>query len=350
MNYQLLPHASALFRYTHCEGSWRLEQEARQTKQVAHEHSPEAEAGTRIHAFLAGSAESILSPNELAIATQLYNHLEDARAQTIGDAAQADSEHLEERLYLRDSEDRAIFSGQPDRFEIYDELALLVDYKSGYATQEQIGLFQLSALAILIAQNFPQVSHVVALLINENGIALKVYYTQEELFELKERLLKLLGRINAEHASLVPAPDTCRFCPASLICPALRRASSEIEPLSIAKLPLESREAANLLTKALIVERLVDEIKKFYLQRLIENPGSIEGYEAKLGAKVREVSDWPAAFEKLGLPIGDFLDSATWKITEVEAKTKLSKQQFANALGDLLTYKQNRPSLARVTK
>jgi hypothetical protein len=49
-----LPSASSWRRYELCAGSWQLEGEARRLNQLARETSPEAQRGTRIHAYLAG--------------------------------------------------------------------------------------------------------------------------------------------------------------------------------------------------------------------------------------------------------------------------------------------------------
>jgi len=51
---QNLPSASAWRRYELCPGSFQLQLEAEKLGQAAHEDSPAAQRGTRIHAYLAG--------------------------------------------------------------------------------------------------------------------------------------------------------------------------------------------------------------------------------------------------------------------------------------------------------
>jgi hypothetical protein len=52
-----LPSASNWRRYELCAGSWQLEQEAKRLGQAAHETSPAARRGTRIHAYLSGTPD-----------------------------------------------------------------------------------------------------------------------------------------------------------------------------------------------------------------------------------------------------------------------------------------------------
>jgi hypothetical protein len=52
-----LPSASSWHRYEKCAGSWQLEAEAKRLNQVAHQDSPEARRGARIHAYLAGEVD-----------------------------------------------------------------------------------------------------------------------------------------------------------------------------------------------------------------------------------------------------------------------------------------------------
>ncbi len=76
-----LPSASAWPRYEACAGSWALEQEARRLGQLAHQDSPAARRGTRIHAYLAGVPDEDGNEIQLSESEQLTADFLQERAQ-----------------------------------------------------------------------------------------------------------------------------------------------------------------------------------------------------------------------------------------------------------------------------
>jgi hypothetical protein len=98
-----LPSASSWRRYELCAGSWQLEQEAKRMGQAAHETSPEAERGERIHAWLAGipdedGNEIKLSESEQTTADFLQERAQYQAARIFGD--EPTQQLNEKRLWL----------------------------------------------------------------------------------------------------------------------------------------------------------------------------------------------------------------------------------------------------------
>ncbi len=100
-----------------------------------------------------------------------------------------------------------------------------------------------------------------------------------------------------------------------------------------------------------------------YAKQFIKDGGDIPGWYLKDGSKVRNIKDNAAAVKLLlnsdiGITPTGLLDSTTLPpgvLTEaIAVKLDLSKkkaeEKLAEVLGDVLTYKQNDPSLKRAKK
>ena len=96
-----LPSASAWRRYELCNGSYQLEQKARELGQLAHTGSAAAELGERIHAWLAGDTAVELSESERQTAEFLLERATGERRRIFGD--QEVQMMTEKRLWLNNS-------------------------------------------------------------------------------------------------------------------------------------------------------------------------------------------------------------------------------------------------------
>jgi hypothetical protein len=97
-----LPSASNWRRYKLCAGSWQLEVEARRLNQLAHQDSPAAKRGMRIHAYLAGElwdGEPVpLDDDEQRTADFLQERAQGEAQRIFGD--EATQQLNEKRLWL----------------------------------------------------------------------------------------------------------------------------------------------------------------------------------------------------------------------------------------------------------
>lgn len=99
------PSASNWPRYERCHGAFQLEREAMRLGQAAYQaQTPEAERGTRIHAYLAGipdedGNEIILSESEQQTADFLQERAQGEIKRIFGD--QPTKRLVEKRLWLK---------------------------------------------------------------------------------------------------------------------------------------------------------------------------------------------------------------------------------------------------------
>jgi hypothetical protein len=97
------PSASSWPRYERCHGAFQLEQEARRLGQLAHQDSPAAERGTRIHAYLSGTLdedgnEIVLDEDEQRTADFLQERAQEQALRIFGD--EPTQQLNEKRLWL----------------------------------------------------------------------------------------------------------------------------------------------------------------------------------------------------------------------------------------------------------
>src|SRR5213596_3328782 len=127
-----LPSASTWRRHELCHGSWQLEAEAHRLGQAVHQYSADAQAGERIHAWLAGEPAE-LTESELLSASFLKERADEQRNRIFGDAQTR--VELEQRYWL-ELDGRKALSGRADRVVSENGMALIQDFKTGFREPE----------------------------------------------------------------------------------------------------------------------------------------------------------------------------------------------------------------------
>jgi hypothetical protein len=351
-----LPTASPWASYELCAGKFQLEQEANRIGQSAHVSSPEADSGTRIHAWLA--VEKVeLTESEATTAANLKER-GDWQVERIFEGREY-KQLREKRLWLN-LDGKPALSGRFDVVTYTNDLALLQDYKSGFREPDLAEQnAQLKVLAVLIALNLPTVKEVVVQIISGPYGVTEARYSLGELSAAYEEIVKTLKAINAPDAPFSPSPEACKHCGAKLICQALK--DTVIGPLTrlqMSALPADGPRAAKLLDEVEILAGLLKEIKKFYATKFEDPTYTIPGYAMAPGAAVREVTNWHVARKRLEEFIDekDLAASETYSITDIEKalarklkiKAKEAKVKLNEILSGLIEEKQNSPSLRRV--
>jgi Protein of unknown function (DUF2800) len=359
-----MPSASSWRRYELCAGSWQLETEARVLGQSAHESSPAALRGSLIHAYLAGVVDEDGTEIKLNESEQQTADFLQARAQEQADRIFGDAKTLdlvEKRLWLIvNGAKRA--SGQFDRciYSVDGKLALIQDFKSGQSEPiEAETSSQMRVLAVLVGLALPNVKEIVVQVITVFYGVSERRFSIAELAEAYRDIVQTLHRLEDPCAPLIPGPMQCRWCPAINVCSAVKKLTPQIAKLEVSALP-DGVLATELLDKVKILEGLIEQIKKYYAERLTADPSYvIPSYAMKPGNKMRKVIDWKTAKARLAEYLDDdqLNKAADYGIVQLEAalaKTlKISKDQaktkFDEILLGLIEEKENKPSLKRTS-
>lgn len=356
------PSASSWPRYERCAGSWALEQEARRIGQEAHKSSVAAERGTLIHAYLAGipdedGNEIVLSETEQKTAEFLQERAQE-QIERIFEGRQV-STLVEKRLWLS-IDGKPALSGQFDKVVYSGDTALLLDFKTGFSEPDPAEInSQLKVLAVLVALHLPQVTKVYAQIISGPYGVTEARYSIAELADAYNGILTTLRAIHAPEAPFNPSPEACRYCPAHLICQAVKDTILPVARLQYSEIPTEPERAAKLLDEVAVIKSHLAEIEKFYFQRLSDDPAfRIPGYALVPGITRREVTNWHAARKRLEEFIDekDLAASETYSISDIEKalgrklklKAKEAKARLNEILAGLVEERQNQPSLKRV--
>jgi len=149
---------------------------------------------------------------------------------------------------------------------------------------------------------------------------------QMSLYELLQwrdnELMKAVNEIVTMNAYPTPSRDACKYCPAKLVCPALREKAYEL-PLAPTK-ELSESEIATWLEQGELVEAFYEELKKVATKRL-EDGAAVPGWNL---VPKRAIRKWKADIDTIGfqdLPIATHLLYKNEMITPAQAEKLLSK-------------------------
>jgi hypothetical protein len=357
-----LPHAADWRRYELCAGSRALEIEARRLGQVAHTDSPSARQGTRIHAYLAGQTdedgkEIALSAEEQTTADFLQDRATEQARRIFGEEPYRQLD--EKRLWLVTG-GRPVASGRFDRCLYTNEVALVQDFKTGFSAPEPAETnAQLKVLAVLSALSLPAVKEVVVQIVSGPFGVTEGRYDLAMLSEAYTGILRTLEAIVDERAPLVPGVVQCRYCPAILICQAVKDTIKPLASLAVSELPSGGERAARLLDEVELLLVHLEEIKAFYKGRMTQDPNlKIPGYGLVAGNEVRSIPDWPKAREILRKYIPDAELEAVPSLTQIQLalkkalslpSPKAATEKLNLLLEGLIQFKQNAPSFKRTS-
>ena len=377
---QGLPSGSDWRGFELCSGKFQLEQEAERLGQSAHVYSPDADSGTRIHAWL-NREKPELTDSEATTAANLKER-GDWQVELIFQGQQY-TQFREKRLWLT-LDGKPALSARFDVVSFTPELALAQDYKTGFNEPDPAEEnAQLKVTAVLIALNLPTVKEVIVQIVSGPFGITEARYDVPKLMAAYDDIVATLRKINAPDAPLNPSPEACKFCGAKLICQAVKdqivrpltrlqisalpedpsRAAKLLDEVEffeekLNNLPENGVRAAKLLDAVEIMADLLKEIKKFYAAKFKDPTYTIPGYAMVPGNTIREVTDWDAARARLAeyLDVQELKSAADYRLGELEKalgktlklKPPQAKERMNQILDGLIEQKQNSPSLKRV--
>jgi PD-(D/E)XK nuclease superfamily len=360
-----LPSASSWRRFELCPGSWQLEQEAKKLNQEAHVGGAAAERGERIHAWLAGipdedGNEIKLRDDEAVTADFLMERATGERIRIFGD--QQVGQLDEHRLWLLYPGPKKALSGRFDRVIWTPTVALCQDFKTGWSEPDPAEQnAQLKVLAVLVALHMPPtLKEVIVQIISGPFGVTEARYDLRALAEAYNSILATLRAIHVVDAPLKPSPEACQYCPATLICSAVKNLVLPVTTKAQAVELPDGEEGARFLDEIELAMRYLETAKGWYATKLALDPTyNLPGYALVPGAVRREVTDWEAARQRLGewLELDEINGAANYRLGDLEkalgAKLKLKgaalKERMNEILRGLIEEKPNAASLKRVS-
>lgn len=358
-----LPSASQWRRLELCPGSWQLGQEARKLGQLAHETSRYAERGTLIHQWLAGipdedGKEIVLSDSESQTAGFLVERACGERLRIFADEQVQQLD--EKRLWLTLNGKKAL-SGRFDRVIYTPTVALLQDFKTGFSEPDPAEQnAQLKVLAVLVALHLPTVREVICQIVSGPYGVSEARYDRPALKDAWDGIVATLRAMHEPSAPLTPGVEQCKWCPAKLICSAVKNQIYDpITKLAFSDLPEGGERAAKLLDEVTILAGLLEQIEEFYKAKFNDPTYTIPGYAMVPGVVRREVSDWDVARSRLAeyLDVTVIKGAANYRLMDLEKalgkvlklKGVQLKDRMNQILDGLIIEKQNASSLKRVS-
>jgi hypothetical protein len=348
------PSASEYSRLLACRASYLLSRRAQALGQVAHQTSPEADLGTKLH-LASTEGPEILSPQERDDWERCQAKREEFITSWLANSQEPFTSTKEERLWLRCGL-RPLMTGQPDEVLRQGTKVAVLDFKFGnYRVADPADNVQLSIYALLVSREDDAIQEVTVQILSPYFDFEPHTYSRADLDRLHQSVLVVLNSLSDPDAP-TPGPH-CAFCPARLICPAARSEAESATLAKVVKLPL-GEPAAKLLTQIRRAQALFKEIESFYRHLLEREPGAIPGWILEPGAVRRSIENPIKAFEHLVelFSVQEFLACCTPSVPDLErawGKKKgqpasQAKESLKRVLGDLLVEKRNASSLKAI--
>ncbi len=293
-----MPSASGMERLMLCPGSWQLAQKC--------EPLPETQAqkdGTRLHKAMEKQDCNLCENTEEEEACKWCESMERVLVEQVFCVFPGDVE-LERERRLWNAEQT--YSGQADSMFVFEHTALVIDYKFGRGEVAEVqDNAQLMALAVLVADNYPQVEEVYCAILQpfaSRQVPPTVRYTREDLEKARKMLLAAVNvatGVMGENPQLVPGTKQCQYCPAAQACPNMSS--------SLALMAGATAQSAELMSPQVLADRLalwkvvknygkqLEAVAKAKLQAGVEIPG----YALTQGRKVFKVTDAQKAYSAL---------------------------------------------------
>jgi hypothetical protein len=340
------PSCSSFGRYSLCAGSFQIG-----LLVPRDEGGPAAQLGVDVHAALASGEISKLTEEGENLYNLCEHHLRKVQYEVMP-AAVSFQTLFEQRLWWGEE-----WSGQSDRIDMWDDNALVSDFKTGRGEVEPAERnLQLRGLAVLTKRRFPKLKKIwVAIIAPMAGGVTLAEYDEESLAAATEEVLELIKTISEEHAPRTPAPSACKYCPAKSVCPEVAEKALTL-PDSPAPTTLTSEKLSELLVIAEYVEDYIMAIRMEAKSRLALGV-PLKGWYMKDGAKKRAIENPTAAYNILADKMSpeDFAGACSVSVTGLEKayakatglKGKAAKEAFDAELAPVITTKQNASSLTR---
>lgn len=312
-----------MFRLMNCPASHDMQ------RGLPEETNEDADAGTRIHAALAGlkadlnhdeadMVEAAMMQEEKLMEPYSELQIESIREQRFGM-----TQFGNVILMKPDSKAKIRFSGQPDVVHLCKTAdgriaaAVIIDYKTGRkpapAADENT---QLASLAVLVYRHFKVECITAAIIQPWCGKPTTVHYDTAALKQAEHWLEEQLARVENSTPQDAKAGEWCQYCKAKAICPAFRKTAlaqvERIEPITLAGKDGKTQRAAmfaramemppemlaGLVNGLPMVERYVDAIKGAAKDRAANDPEFQRHFVLTEKQGRRSVSDVGKLFER----------------------------------------------------
>ena len=258
---------------------------------------------------------------------------------------------LETRLWNKTK----AFSGQADVIWLYDNRAIIVDYKFGRGdVATATGNWQLATLAVLVKDNFENIEEVDCYIIQPRATGEKVSstrYTAEHLQYAKKSIENAIGRI--PFAENRKCGNWCKYCPLLNECAEARK---EIEVVKTCEITIEN--ALDNYKKIKVVRSILDAMESRIKE--LARVEDIAGLVWVDGIKRMKFIDAQKTFEYFSqvIPADKFLECVevskgklekiyidTIKAMQPDLKKNAIAEDFKNHIQGLVEYSQNAPTL-----
>ncbi len=351
-----LPSASGLERLCLCPGSWQASKQCPPQDDTA-----DSVRGTRLHEHMekhtlpedADEADACMWCTEMELA--LYDDI-------FFEREGAANSIREKRLF----DAHLYFSGKADVVYVNGETALILDYKFGRgAVTSAPGNHQLAALAILVADNYPEVQVIYAGILQPYLSRKKpelARFDREQVENARRYFINAIKRAYAENPPLAPGAKQCRYCPCSAACPAsglvlTNSALTDFERWTL----LTPQQRREWWDKWQLVKKKGEAIEKA-IRKDLEKGVEIPGLFIADGTTKSEIVDPAGAFaflaEELGVTPEEFTSCCKVSITPLDRivheklkkrnpkqKVLESRNYLRTALGDCVQAKVTRGSI-----
>jgi len=343
---------SAFPTYSLCPGKYQAE------LGLPEETSRDAQIGTDFHALMAGQVSEDKYPvDQLELRDTCWKE-HDSVIDQIGFAGKTpDVICTEDRLWYGDE-----WSGQIDRIEIWGNIALVTDWKSGRIAQgSALSSMQLRAYAVLVARKFPQLATIHVALVQPLAADTTVAaFDRFDLQDAEDEIARIIAAAKEPGAKRIPSADACRYCKAKSVCPEAQAETTQLATVEVLMLQsMSSEKLGEFLDRCEIAEDVIDAAKSEAKRRLLAGE-EIPGRKLQAGKTTRIIERIQDAFELLcddvtGLPVDSFVSSCTLSVAKLEEslaealklKGKAAKEKLAQVLGDIIQTKTTAPSMVR---
>lgn len=342
------PSASNAEAYQLCPAKFRLEEG------IADVSSEDSSRGDRIHKWLEDSSSINLHGEELAIAKSCEAERDSLLAIYLtgwGDASTADYQIIkEQRLWHTQRR----MSGKADFVAIKAKTGIIIDYKTGRThVVEPKRNSQLKWLAVLLARSYKLDKVIVAIVQPLCPPYEPFCYTADLLNEARNEVNATLRMVENSESKPVAGDIQCKYCKASVVCPAINGLAVEIAAQTTPLTPALVTKQLNLI---LALEVWIDKVKEKAKEMLAENPASIPGFHLKPGSIRRNITNHQAAIKELILAgIINEEDVSKMSLVSIPAVEEIlisrgvakqaAKTQIQSVLRGLLITKQSEPTL-----
>lgn len=170
------------------------------------------------------------------------------------------------------------------------------------------------------------------------------YITVEELKAFGEKLTKKIDNIKYNMVTF-EGGDHCRFCPALVKCREYywRKVYRKIDDDA----DFKDEELEDIIEKAEEIHAYITKLKT-YVTETIRSGGVVKGFKLVAGVRRRQITDEQKAVELLERA---GYNRETTTITELKGFTELEKicgkKAFTEICGEVITYKEGQPVLAK---